>query len=208
MSRLANYDYYMTAWHSLQLLACLLWTDLDHMPVCLLAEDPSSSSDSDAELIDRGSLQSDGILPDPQSRLATQASLKQLLRPTSLHSSPTPARNAMARPLLQGSASKRVANNPLVKVRGHTASSLPSVPGSETGDEVLMGTSYMSYASGVTSHGDAGPSPFGASPYDASMLVSNPLGTSPGAAPMSLGTPLEGHYMHQVPVRLAAAARR
>ncbi len=69
-----------------------------------------------------------------------------------------------------------------------------------------LGTSYMSYASADTaSVGDGGmASPYGMSPYDGGgMLVGNPLGSSPGAIPMSLGTPeVKGTYMTQVPMRI------
>ncbi|KAG2436969.1 hypothetical protein HXX76_006484 [Chlamydomonas incerta] len=71
---------------------------------------------------------------------------------------------------------------------------------------MVMGTSYMSYASAseTTSHGDGGMSPYGMSPYEGgNLLVENPMGTSPGTCPMSLGTPLAAHYMNSVPMRIA-----
>ncbi|PNH03401.1 RNA polymerase I-specific transcription initiation factor RRN3 [Tetrabaena socialis] len=67
---------------------------------------------------------------------------------------------------------------------------------------LVAGASYMSYASTETASQGA-MSPCGMSPYDGGdMLVHNPLGTSPGAVPMSLGTP-EAHFMAQVPLRIS-----
>ncbi|EFJ48520.1 hypothetical protein VOLCADRAFT_120872 [Volvox carteri f. nagariensis] len=58
----------------------------------------------------------------------------------------------------------------------------------------VMGTSYMSYASTASQEVA---SPYGMSPHDGGdMLVNNPLGSSPGVVPMSLGTP-EMHFMSQ-----------
>ncbi|GLI69244.1 hypothetical protein VaNZ11_013820 [Volvox africanus] len=69
------------------------------------------------------------------------------------------------------------------------------------GSSVAMGTSYMSFASTETASQGAA-SPYGTSPHDAGgMLVQNPLGSSPGVVPMSLGTP-EMHFMSQVPMRI------
>jgi hypothetical protein len=65
-----------------------------------------------------------------------------------------------------------------------------------------MGSSYMSYASvsEATSHGEGLDSPYGLSPamFDGGeLLTRNPLGASPGAVAMSLGTPYGQSYMHQ-----------
>ncbi|GIL92468.1 hypothetical protein Vretimale_19352 [Volvox reticuliferus] len=80
-------------------------------------------------------------------------------------------------------------------VRGHIRQQRVSA------GSVAMGTSYMSFASTETASQGAA-SPYGTSPHDVGgMLVQNPLGSSPGVVPMSLGTP-EMHFMSQVPMRI------
>ncbi|GLC47104.1 hypothetical protein PLESTF_001444200 [Pleodorina starrii] len=89
------------------------------------------------------------------------------------------------------------------RARGVPGSHRGGAHGRGRGAGIAMGTSYMSYASTETaSQGDGGASPYGMSPHDGGdMLVQNPLGSSPGVVPMSLGTP-EMHFMSQVPLRI------